>query len=126
MQIGLSSFTDDRLATFGPNTEPSELHDFLDRFGLEGNPERGKPDIEVDYLDDGSFVVIWWLGDPEYPALTLNDKARIYCREYLKGYPDNEFAKILEYWLAQPDFPPLETLWETLEDLIQTIRLHEE
>ena len=69
---GLISWTDDRLATFSKDCSPDKIDQFLLRFRLVGNRQICRPDIEIDIDEDGSTVIIWWQGDDEYPATTLN------------------------------------------------------
>ena len=125
MNNGLSSFTDDRLATFSKESSPDKVDQFIQRFNLNGNPRICRPDIEIDTDEDGSTVIIWWQGDDEHPATTLNEKVRLYCREYAKRHPTNRMARSLYHRLGQPDCPPVDHMWETLDEAIYFIRAME-
>jgi hypothetical protein len=114
-----TSWNDDTLATFKPEAL-NRMHEWMERHDLNGNPTRGSVHVYIEDRPDGQIVVRWW------PAVSLNEKARIFCREYIKDYPSNDMARTMLEALSAPGCGAMDPKVWALHKVIQFVRQYED
>jgi len=91
------------------------LDQFLENHGFVGCDRRL---IFIDYDQHGQSIIRWM------ENATINEKARVFCREYLKSYPTNKFAAAVYEVVSEFEID-ISDVFPTLTDLIEKVEKFE-